>query len=361
MDEHGLDNLVLVHDGMHSFLDSNPIFLACGFKAVGESMLHIRKDSSTKLFVTPSWDATRAGDLRWVSSVSGFDNFTEACVVLKAELHSGSSKTGVVGVNKVKRSVSIPFLSVFQGPPRYMDDDFYGTARRKTPNELENAKRATEIAERGYERLLEITTPGVRENQVAAELDCFMKSLGSDDEFLMLSASQHNMAIRPPMDRILARGDVLLTEISPSFHGQFIQICRTITIGERDSVFREKYSLLTNALASGMKASVPGATVAEVVRRMNEPFEKSGYGEYCHPPYIRVRGHGLGLASTSPEDLNENNRTQLENDMLFVMHPNQYLPETGYMMCGDPVVVTGGGALPLSHRPPALDAVGGSS
>ena len=43
--------------------------------------------------------------------------------------------------------------------------------------------------------------------------------------------------------------------------------------------------------------------------------------------------------------------------MVFVMHPNQYIPESGYLMCGEPVVVTDGGARALSARPAALDVI----
>ena len=43
--------------------------------------------------------------------------------------------------------------------------------------------------------------------------------------------------------------------------------------------------------------------------------------------------------------------------MVFVMHPNQYLPETGYLMCGEPVVVTPGGAKALSARTATLDRI----
>ena len=32
--------------------------------------------------------------------------------------------------------------------------------------------------------------------------------------------------------------------------------------------------------------------------------------------------------------------TVLEPDMVFMIHPNQYLPETGYLLCGEPVVLT---------------------
>jgi Xaa-Pro dipeptidase len=44
----------------------------------------------------------------------------------------------------------------------------------------------------------------------------------------------------------------------------------------------------------------------------------------------------------------------LEPDMLFMIHPNQYLPETGYLLCGEPAVLTPRGAQALTHQPAAL-------
>jgi Xaa-Pro dipeptidase len=44
------------------------------------------------------------------------------------------------------------------------------------------------------------------------------------------------------------------------------------------------------------------------------------------------------------------NTTILEAGMFFVVHPNQYLPETGYLLCGEPVLVTVNGPEVLSER-----------
>ena len=43
--------------------------------------------------------------------------------------------------------------------------------------------------------------------------------------------------------------------------------------------------------------------------------------------------------------------------MMFVMHPNQYIPKTGYLMCGEPVVITANGAEALSARAAELDSI----
>jgi Xaa-Pro aminopeptidase len=72
---------------------------------------------------------------------------------------------------------------------------------------------------------------------------------------------------------------------------------------------------------------------------------------------MRVRGHGLGITSDLPGDLTVESEGLLEEGMMFVMHPNQYLPETGYLMCGEPVVITPQGAKALSSREAELDSV----
>ncbi|MEA2937849.1 MAG: hypothetical protein QOC56_1353, partial [Alphaproteobacteria bacterium] len=69
---------------------------------------------------------------------------------------------------------------------------------------------------------------------------------------------------------------------------------------------------------------------------------------------IRRRGHGLGFGSVRPGDVALDNMTVLEPDMLFMIHPNQYLPETGYLLCGEPVVMTANGAEPLTAKKASL-------
>ena len=94
-----------------------------------------------------------------------------------------------------------------------------------------------------------------------------------------------------------------------------------------------------------------------ITARMDDRLRAAGYGDYCRPPYMRVRGHGLGITSDCPGDLTVDSEARLEEGMVFVMHPNQYIPETGYLMCGEPVVITPAGAQALSARAAELDCV----
>jgi hypothetical protein len=48
----------------------------------------------------------------------------------------------------------------------------------------------------------------------------------------------------------------------------------------------------------------------------------------------------------------------LAEGMVFMIHPNQHLPETGYLLCGEPVLLTACGAEPLTKQRSALFEIG---
>jgi Xaa-Pro aminopeptidase len=196
------------------------------------------------------------------------------------------------------------------------------------------------------------------EDELAVALVHYMKTLGAEDNFLLLCAGPHNRAVQPSTGRKLAQGDIILAEITPSYRGQLTQICRTVVIGEPPQVLSRKYALVVEAMNHGIAAARPGVPMGHVCGAINAVLEAQGYGEYCHPPHIRRRGHGLGFASTRPGDVSLDNATVLEPDMLFMIHPNQYLPETGYLLCGEPVVITASGAEVLTREQSALGVAG---
>ena len=129
--------------------------------------------------------------------------------------------------------------------------------------------------------------------------------------------------------------------------------------GKPSQELSDKYELVVRAMDAGIKAAAPGVAMATVCRAINTVLEAEGYGEYCYPPHIRRRGHGLGFGSIRPGDVALDNITMLERDMVFMIHPNQYLPETGYLLCGEPVLLTEHGAEPLTQQKAALAAVAG--
>ncbi|MGD0024070.1 MAG: M24 family metallopeptidase [Xanthobacteraceae bacterium] len=357
LQDQALDGLIAASNGLNNFLDSNAVYVLGGVRPIGESAVVLDRDGSSTLIVTPAWDGERAAALSSTDRTIATDDLAATLSSAVRTHRLDMSRTLSVGLSLLGRGLLDRIASALGTLPKAADELARDLARVRTAEELAAAERATWIAERGYERLLEYARPGLREFELAAELYCFMKKLGAEDNFLLMSASQHNHAVRAAGERVLDIGDIILSEITPCYRGQFVQICRTTVIGEPRPLVRKKFALLQDAMREGLAAGHAGARVADVTRAINGVFQRNGYGDYCRPPYMRVRGHGLGITSDRPGDIVERNERVLESGMVFVMHPNQYIPESGYLMCGETVVVSENGARALSARPAQLDVI----
>jgi Xaa-Pro aminopeptidase len=221
----------------------------------------------------------------------------------------------------------------------------------RTPGELERVEHAAKIADLGFQALRETAHVGMREYELAAEIEAVMHAAGAEDNFGLIAAGSHNIAIRPPTDRRLEAGDVIIGEITPCYRGFLAQLCRTYILGEPTDVQRTTYDMLLAALEDGMKAAKPGLPSAGIARAINGVIGAAGLEEYCKPPYMRTRGHGLGLGGVVPYDVTDSVGPTLERNMTMVIHPNQYVPATGYMMCGDTVVIEENGPRALTKTP----------
>jgi Xaa-Pro aminopeptidase len=355
--DEALDAFVAVNFGHNSFLESHAVFVLSGVRPVGESAVVIDRGGRSTLIVTPAWDVERASGLSRTTKTIGTEDLAGALAAVVREHGIDPQKMLTVGLSVLGQGLAKRIEQALGGKTRANDNFVRELARLRSPQELAAAQKATAIAERGYQHMLDYVRPGMREYELVAELYCFMKELGAEDNFLLLSASQHNLAVRAAGGRVLDVGDIILSEITPCYQGQYAQICRTTVIGAPTPILREKYAVLQEAMRAGQAAAVPGATAGAVCEKMDDCFRAAGYGDYCRPPYMRVRGHGLGITSDLPGDLVNESERKLEAGMTFVMHPNQYLPETGYLMCGEPVVITPGGAKALTAKVAELDSV----
>ena len=354
MREQGVDLLLGFHDGGHFIEKPNAVMVLSGFKSIGHTMVILPCDGKATLVVSPPYDMERAAERAPSMEAVGTDDVVNTLADYLARAQVLPARVGTAGLASMPWPVEERVTALLRGEARAMERFVFGSARRKTTDQIARARTAVEIAERGYEHLLRIARPGLREDELAVELKWYMKTLGAEDNFLMLCAGSHNRAVQPSSGRRLEPGDIILAEITPSYKGQMAQICRTAVLGSASASLRSGYELVVESMKQGIATAVQGAAMAEVCRAIDAVLEARGYGEFCHPPHIRRRGHGLGFGSNVPGDVSLDNATILEPDMFFVIHPNQYLPETGYLLCGEPVLITSSAAEILSERMASL-------
>lgn len=337
----GIDTFVGVSAALHNFLEGDPVLAVSGFRAMGHTAALVRSGAEACLLVSPAWDAERARRQCRDWRVIACDDVASGLEQLLAERQLPDAPVGLVATDAMPK-LTMDRVRAALGPRHTPVQRALSLATAvHTADEIADAATATEIAEQGYEWLLKTARAGMREFELAAELLCHMKAMGSPDNFLLMSASQHNQAVRPPGRRVLERGDILLAEITPMFKDQFTQICRSVVLGPVPAAVQARYELQVQAMEAGRLAAVPGAPVAAVADAINACMADAGLKDFCRPPYMRVRGHGLGNVTVSPGDVDSQNTLTLQAGMVFVTHPNQYFPDVGYLLCGEPVVIQG--------------------
>ena len=360
MGREGLDLLLGFHDGTHFGGSLNAMMMLSGFRSMGNAVAIVERDGESSLMVSPDWEAGRAAECAPHMSVRGV---VDQLPALKEEIgRRGISpdRVGVAGLSALPWEQAKSINALFGNRARAADQLIVRHSKAKTDEEVGHAREATVIAEKGYARMLELARPGVREDDLAVELRWYMKSLGGEDNFLMLNSGPHNKAVQPCSSRKMERGDLLLTELSPIYKGQMTQICRTIVMGRATPEQKRCYQVLIDGYESGEKAAMPGVPMSRVCDAVDEVIDAAGYAEYGKPPYLRLRrrGHGLGFGCDLPGDVGPDNDIVLEKNMVFVLHPNQYLPETGYLMCGEPLLITSTGSEALSTTKAVLGETG---
>ena len=224
--------------------------------------------------------------------------------------------------------------------------------------EIAAIRAAADIADEGYAVFKNAARTGRADYELVAEVEGFFRTRGVDDNFMLIGVGGREVrGMAPPMGKRLKPGDLVTTELTPCINGYYIQICRTLVVGEPSAEQHAAFAVYRDALEAGIAAVRPGVTAADIARAENEIFRAHDLGEYVTDAYTRVRGHGLGLFVDTKPHLLEDVNVRIEPGMTMIVHPNTYHPAVGYMVLGDSLIVTPKGADVLTRTPRTLFAV----
>lgn len=344
----GLNGLIVYSDGISSILRPSYLHYFSGFKPLGpKNAAILSRSGKVALLVEPPWDAYRASEKTWIRDVRGSSHFVSDLTKVLEEFNLKGT-VGVAGIREMKEDVYLGIKRKVEMMPA--DKIIEEMAREKTEKELAIVRKAARIADAGAKAFIDCARVGIREYELVAEMEYVMRSAGADDIFLLLSSGKHNNEMHEPTDRRLEKGDIVIGEITPGCNGQFIQLCRTVVLGEASPVLIEKYEMLIRALKQSLKEIRSSAPASSITIAMNRVISDAGYAKFCAPPYMRSRGHGFGVGSIAPGgEIDDKMKVSLEKHQVVAVHPNQYIPETGYLACGETILVTEAGMERLSE------------
>ena len=220
-----IDTLVALSNAKHHLARTNLAAHLMGYRALGESALVLRADGTERLIVTPAYDAERAALRRPELALTGERRSRRAAL---AELlrQRASGRIATTGLGAMPHELALRLLDIVGKDAVPFDDAVNEVTAPKTDEEIENARKAVAIAEQTHEHMLAVGHAGMRECDLAVEMNLYARGLGANDNFLMLSGGPHQQGVGASSNRKLERGDVIIAESTPAYDGQFGQeIC----------------------------------------------------------------------------------------------------------------------------------------
>lgn len=229
----------------------------------------------------------------------------------------------------------------------------------KDDDEINAIKKAIDVAECDFYEFLRQLKQGVKEIEVAWDLEKKMRSAGAQSlSFPVISAFGKNSALPHaiPGTRILNPSEPLLFDWGARLNGYCSDMTRTVTLGKPDEQFKKIFTIVYDAQQKAIDAIRPGVSSKRIDDIARNHIAEKGFKDF----FGHSLGHGVGLAVHEPPSISpliEKDITLKEN-MVFTVEPGIYLPDWGGIRLENMVRVTQDGVEVLNHLPVKLPLEG---
>jgi Xaa-Pro aminopeptidase len=323
MQEAGLSALIL-HGTAGSYYE---IQFLSNFLVTREALLVFPQDGEPTMFIqyyNHLPNARRVSsikDIRW----GGPDIAATAANNLQ-ERGLAQDQIGIIGTIPLKH-----YETIRQALPRATFLDFTSQMHQlrliKSDEEIMFLRKGAEFSDLAIEALEHEARPGMTEHELVAIVESAYLGLGGKNHihYLATTPMQNPMVCVPAQqqsNRLLEKGDVLLTEISAHYNGYPGQILRPFTIGTQPTPeYQRMYEVAVDTYQRIADVIHDGATIDEVLD-VAEYIHSAGftiYDDLLHgfgggylPPILRTRL--TSVKSPQPFIFREN--------MTIVIQPN---------------------------------------
>ena len=228
----------------------------------------------------------------------------------------------------------------------------------KTAQEIERMRLANEIAAAAMEHCKRIIAPGMSDARIAAEWEGFVHGEGTGWEgkvdlalgFSLVWSGPGIKTFTATTSRPVVEGEPTLFEIWVSADGYWCDHTKNLVVGELTPAYRELEEGLMAVYTDAIGLARPGASLAELDRRLREGIEAMGYpGQPSHPIC-----HGVGARAHEPPYAHQAGGGEIKAGMVLAIEPGCYWEGGGGLRVEDNFLITTGGAEKLS---PFLDGI----
>ena len=209
----------------------------------------------------------------------------------------------------------------------------------KDAQEIALLKKSAAITKSAFGFARKIIKPGIKETQLAAELERFIRLKGGRQaSFTIIVASGPNSSLphAQQSERKIRRNEPIIIDMGVDYKGYKSDLTRVFFLGTMSPRFKEVHSIVKTAQERAKKHIRPGVTIESIDRQAREYIHQHGYGD-C---FYHSLGHGIGLEVHEQPSIALRKKERIRKGMTFTVEPAIYLDNEFGVRLEDMIVVT---------------------
>jgi len=205
--------------------------------------------------------------------------------------------------------------------------------------EIRLIKEACKISDRVAKKIPDFVNNGLKEFELAAEIDYLMQKYGADKPAFETISSFGKNSAQPHYshgNNKLKKGDFILCDFGACYKKYNSDITRTFVFGKASNKQREIYDIILKAQKIGLESIKPGVKACDVHKKVSSFIDNTKYkGRFIHST-----GHSLGLSIHDGEfRLGKDCEIPLQENMVITVEPGIYITGYGGVRIEDDVLI----------------------
>lgn len=221
----------------------------------------------------------------------------------------------------------------------------------KTEDEVLKMEKAQELTDKAFAHILTMLSPNMTENDVASELEYFMRKNGAEDksfETIAVSGEKSSLPHGVPGNIKLKKG-FLTMDFGATVDGYHSDMTRTVSIGKADEEMKKLYNTVLRAQRSALEYLKAGVNTKDADWVAREIIYKDYKGYFGHS-----LGHSVGLEVHEMPALSPNYNAILVPGNVVTVEPGIYIPGKYGVRIEDMVLICENGIKNFTKSPKEL-------